>query len=168
MDTVVKMLYRGIGPIVLVAGLVVALSMQTSINRANSAVQTNLESTYALSNIDPGKSEEIFYRASDIRGIIFNTSDIGTVIEIHDYTDLKHARFTKTESGYRIEYASRGGLGETIPYSTVLTDSESLPAEEINNVLLLTAVLDGNRYSAEYEYSRENGRTNIKFKREQV
>lgn len=167
MDAVIELLYRAVGPIILVAGLSIAIVMGSSIDRANSAVQSSMQSTYALSSVDPGKTEVLTYSIDDIRDIIYNNTDVGTIIEIHDYNSRNHVRFKKTGTSYAIECAT-AGIGDDIIYTPVFDKNTSLSNyqnidAEITLALQKVSSIPNKLFTAKFNYSETNGKTNIIF-----
>lgn len=163
MDTVIRMIYRAIGPIVAMGGIALALVLQNSVSRSNTAVQDLLENTYALSATESAGVDEILYSPDDMKSILYGTNDIAVSIEIHDYFNLRHIRFTRTNSSFEIETATSGGIGDTIPYTIAFAanDFDAIPDSQIAYYF---NTIVGN-YSAEYDYSEINGSTNIVFTR---
>lgn len=163
MDTVLRMVYRAIGPILTMGGIALALVLQNNVSRSITAVQDLLEDTYALSATESAGVEEILYSPDDMKSILYGTDDIAVSIEIHDYFNLRHYRFTRTASSFEIETAMSGGIGDVIPYTIVFAanDFDAIPDNQIASYF---NTIVGNYY-AEYDYSEINGSTNIIFTR---
>jgi len=158
MDTVIRMIYRAIGPMIVTGAIALALILQNSVSRSNTAVQNLLEDTYSLSATESSRGvEEILYTPDDIKSLLYTTDNVNVSIEVH--SQVKNYRFTRTLGSFIVEEGSAVGDSN---YHTIFSgaSSDTVPDSVIADAF--TKLTPGH-YAAKYEYSETNGRTNILF-----